>query len=268
MDEITMFAEIKPAPPEEDGGSGPIRLRARARLEEALGAPGGGRRDFSRRAAGLGRFRGPVLLAGAAAAVATCAAIVVPAVLPAGSAGPLVTAAWAVQRNTNGTVTVTLKDVFDLSGLQQALANDGVPARVITVATDPATYTGPLAAAHPVNRTTVSGCFYPATGSYFASAPVQQAVVTQVATPPGTDITALYEIDPAAMPPGSVLLIQGVVLRGQGPQTGIGRAAAAVTELSSFPSPAVLASDSLPPTCTWRVIATFPLPVLPGSVRK
>jgi hypothetical protein len=265
MDEITMFSAIKPAPPEE---AGPIRQRARARLEGALGGPDGRRRGLGRRAAGPGRFRRPVLLAGAAAAIAVGAAIVVPAVLPARSGGSVVTAAWAVQRNSDGTVTVTLKDVFDLSGLQQALASDGVRARVITVATDPATYTGPLMAANPVNRTTMSGCFYPATGRYFAPAPVQQAVVTPVATPADTDIAALYDIHPAAMPPGSVLLIQGVILRGHAPQAEVDRAAAAVTELASFPSPAVLASDSLPPACTWRVIATFPLPVVRGSVKK
>jgi hypothetical protein len=191
---------------------------------------------------------------------------VVPAVLPAGGAGSLVTAAWAVQRNADGTVTVTVtvKDVFDLGGLQQALASDGVPARVITVATDPAAYTGPLVAANPVNRTTVRGCFYPATSASFEPAPVQQAVVTQVATPAGTDITALYDIHPAAMPPGSVLLIQGAAIGGPGP-----RAAAEVSELASFPAPAVLTGNSLPPSCTWRVIARFPFRLLSrGSVKK
>ena len=247
MDEITMFAEIRPAPPEE---AEPIRRRARARLEEALS----GRMRRSR------SYRRPVLLAGAAAAVAIGAAIVVPAVLPAGGGGSVVTAAWAVERNADGTVTVTLKDVFDLSGLQQALASDGVPARVITVATDPATYTGPLVSADPVRRTTVSGCFYPATGSSFAPASVQQAVVTRVVTPAGTDITALYQIDPAAMPAGSVLLIQGAAIGGQGP-----RAAADVAELASFPAPAVLAGDSLPPSCTWQVIARFPFRLVQGQ---
>lgn len=264
MDEITMFTAIRPAPPAE---AEPTRQRARIRLEGALGATGGRRRGSDRRRAGLGRFRfrRPVLLAGAAAAaVAACAAIVVPAVLPSGGAGSLVTAAWAVQRNADGTVTVTLKDVFDLGGLQQALASDGVPARVITVGTDPAAYTGPLVAANPVNRTTVSGCFYPATGSDFEPAPVQQAVVTQVATPVGTDVTALYDIHPAAMPPGSVLLIQGAAIGGKGP-----RAAAEVSELASFPAPAVLAGTSLPPTCTWRVIAQFPFRLVSrGSVKK
>jgi len=267
MDEITMFAAIRPAPLAE---TEPIRQQARARLDAALQGPprraarryGSSPRPGGRRRPG--RFRRPVLLAGAVAAAAACAAIVVPAVLPAGGAGSLVTAAWAVQRNTDGTVTVTLKDVFDLGGLQQALASDGVPARVITVATDPAAYTGPLVAADPVTRTTVRGCFYPVTGSSFEPASVQQAAVTQVATPVGTDITALYDIHPAAMPAGSVLLIQGVAIGGQGP-----RAAADVSELASFPAPAVLASDSLPPGCTWQVVARFPFPLLPrGSVTK
>jgi hypothetical protein len=262
MDEITMFTALRPAPPEEVE---PTRQRARIRLEGALGAPAGKRRGSGRRDAGLGRFRfpRPVLLAGAVAAAAACAAIVVPAVLPAGGAGSLVTAAWAVQRNTDGTVTVTLKDVFDLGGLQQALASDGVPARVITVATDPAAYTGPLVAANPVTRTTVRGCFYPVTGSSFEPASVQQAAVTQVANPVGTDITALYDIHPAAIPAGSVLLIQGVAIGGQGP-----RAAADVSELTSFPAPAVLASDSLPPGCTWQVVARFPFPLVPRQHAK
>jgi hypothetical protein len=257
MDEITMFTEIRPAPPEETEA---VRERARARLERVLGAPDGKRRGFGRQGAGTGRFRRPVLLAGVAAAAAVCAAIVVPAVLPTGSGGSVVTAAWAVQRNSDGTVAVTLKDVFDLGGLQRALADAGVPARVITVATNPPDYTGPLEAANPVNQTTVSGCFYPATGSSFAPAPVQQAVVTRVATPAGTGITALYDIHPGAMPAGSVLLIQGAAIGGQGP-----RAAADVAELASFPAPAVLAGDSLPPSCTWQVIATFPFKLVTGG---
>jgi hypothetical protein len=111
--------------------------------------------------------------------------------------------------------------VFDLGGLQQALAGAGISARVITVATNPATYTGPPVAVNPANRVTVSGCFY------------------------------------QAMPAGSVLLIQGAAIGGQGP-----RAAADVSELASFPAPAVLAAGSLPPSCTWSVIATFPFTLL------
>jgi hypothetical protein len=129
---------------------------------------------------------------------------------------------------------------------------------------DPAAYTGPLAASDPVNQTTVRGCFYPATGASLEPAPVQQAVVTQVATPAGTGVTALYDIHPAAMPPGSVLLIQGAAIGGPGP-----RAAAGVSELASFPAPAVLTGNSLPPSCTWRVIARFPFRLLSrGSVKK
>jgi hypothetical protein len=241
MDEITMFATLRPADPAEPE---PIRRQARARLEGALGKPTGSARSRRRR---------PVLLVGAAAAVAVCAAIVVPAILPTGGTGPTATAAWAVERQPDGTIAVTLNDVFDLGGLQQALNEAGVPARVITVATNPANYTGPLVASNPTDRVTVSGCFYQATGSYFEPAPVQQAVVTRVANPAGTAIQVLYDINPQAMPAGSVLLIQGAAIGGQGP-----RAAADVSELASFPAPAVLASDSLPPSCAWSVIATFP----------
>jgi hypothetical protein len=262
MDEITMFATIRPAPLAE---AGPIRQQARARLDAALQGPprrpgrgyGASTRPGERRR--LGRYRRPALLGAAAAVVAVGAAIVVPAVLPAGGGGSVVTAAWAVQREPDGTVTVTLKDVFDLGGLQQALDGAGVPAKVITVPTNPADYTGPLAAVNPVHQVTVSGCFYPTTGSYVAPAPVQQAVVTRVVNATGTGLQALYVIHPSAMPAGSVLLIQGVAIGGQGP-----RAAADVSELASFPAPAVLASDSLPPGCTWHVVARFPFRLIQG----
>jgi hypothetical protein len=261
MDEITMFTTIRPAPLAE---TEPIRQQARARLGVALQGPPrrAGRRYGSSPRPGerrrLGRYRRSALLGAAAAAIAVCAAIVVPAVLPAGGSESVVTAAWAVQREPDGAVTVTLKDVFDLGGLQQALDGAGVSAKVITVQTNPADYTGPLAAVHPVHQVTMSGCFYPTTGSYVAPAPVQQAVVTRVVTPAGTDIDGLYVIHPSAMPAGSVLLIQGVAIGGQGP-----RAAAEVSELASFPAPAVLASDSLPPGCTWHVVARFPFRLVP-----
>jgi hypothetical protein len=267
MDEITMFTTIRPAPLAE---AEPIRERARARLDAALqGPPRRPGRRYGRRYGSsprlrerrrLGRYRRPALLGAAAAAVAVCAAILVPAVLPAGGSGSVVTAAWAVQREPDGAVTVTLKDVFDLGGLQQALDGAGVPAKVITVQTNPADYTGPLAAVHPVHQVTVSGCFYPTTGSYVAPAAVQRAVVTRVVTAAGTDIEALYVIHPSAMPAGSVLLIQGLAIGGQGP-----RAAAEVSELASFPAPAVLASDSLPPGCTWQVVARFPFRLIQGQ---
>jgi hypothetical protein len=261
MDEITMFTTIRPAPLAE---AEPIRQQARARLDAALQGPPRrpGKRYRSSTRPGerrrLGRYRRPALLGAAAAAVAVGAAIVVPAVLPAGGGGSVVTAAWVVQREPDGTVTVTLKDVFDLGGLQQALDGAGVSAKVITVPTNPADYTGPLAAVNPVHQVTVSGCFYPTTGSYVAPAPVQQAVVTRV-TATGTGIEALYVIHPSAMPAGSVLLIQGVAIGGQGP-----RAAAEVSELASFPAPAVLTSDSLPPGCTWQVVASFPFRLIQG----
>jgi hypothetical protein len=263
MDEITLFTTIRPAPLAE---AGPIRQQARARLDAALqGSPRrAGRRYGSSSRPGErrrpGRYRRPALLGAAAATTAVCAAIVVPAVLPAGGSGSVVTAAWAVQREPGGAVTVTLKDVFDLGGLQQALDGAGVPAKVITVQTNPADYTGPLVAVHPVHQVTVSGCFYPATGGSFEPAQVQQAVVTRVINRPGHAISTLYVIHPSAMPAGSVLLIQGVAIGGPGP-----RAAAEVSELASFPAPAVLASDRLPPGCTWQVVARFPFRLVQGQ---
>ena len=71
-----------------------------------------------------------LLLAAGASAAAAAAAIVVPAVLPGRDAGSLVTAAWAVQHNQDGTVTVTFKQARDAAGLQRYLRTHDVPAYV------------------------------------------------------------------------------------------------------------------------------------------
>jgi hypothetical protein len=55
---------------------------------------------------------------------------VVPAVLPGRDSGSLVTAAWAVQHNQDGTIAVTFKQAKDAVGLQRALHEEGVPAYV------------------------------------------------------------------------------------------------------------------------------------------
>jgi hypothetical protein len=55
---------------------------------------------------------------------------VVPAVLPGGDAGSLVTVAWAVQHNPDGTVAVTFKQARDAAGLQRYLRAHDVPAYV------------------------------------------------------------------------------------------------------------------------------------------
>ena len=97
MDEITMYTALRPRAP---GNAGELTGAARQRLAGEFGTPRGGRRRPGRRR---------LLLAAGAIAAAAAAAIVVPAVLPGRDAGSLVTAAWAVQHNPDGTVAVTFK---------------------------------------------------------------------------------------------------------------------------------------------------------------
>jgi hypothetical protein len=82
-----------------------------------------------RRVPGLPVGRWPKLaLAGAAAAAAAAAAIAVPALLPGGAG---TARAWAVDRNPDGTVTITVNaELKDPSGIQHALDAAGVPAVV------------------------------------------------------------------------------------------------------------------------------------------
>jgi hypothetical protein len=122
MDEVSIFTALRPAPPAD---AEKTRQRARLRLDAAItaaGSPGSAR--------ALRKRRRPVVLSAAAVAAAACAAIVVPAVLP-GSTGSFATPAWAVQRSSDGTITITIrKTLSDQAGLQRALRADGVPAYV------------------------------------------------------------------------------------------------------------------------------------------
>ena len=121
-DEITMVTALRPDPPAD---AEQIRQRAGRRLEVALtaAAPYRAVRPSRRR---------KVIFGAAAVATAAGAAIVVPAVLP-GSAGPLVTRAWAVTRGPDGAVTVTFpfrRALRDQAALQRTLRADGIPAYV------------------------------------------------------------------------------------------------------------------------------------------
>jgi hypothetical protein len=121
MDEIRMVTALRPGPPAD---AEKIRQRARRRLEVALAGAGPYRRG------GLSRYRRRLVLGAAAAAAAVGAVVAVPAVLP-GSAGSIVTKAWAVTRSPDGTITVTIKQTLrDQTALQRALRAEGVPAYV------------------------------------------------------------------------------------------------------------------------------------------
>jgi len=116
MDEIAMYTALRPPAP---GNAGELTGAVRRRLAGEFSTP---------RRARPGRRR--LLLAAGAIATAAAAAIVVPAVMPGQGAGSLVTAAWAVQRNPDGTIEVTFKQAGDAAGLQRALRAEGVPAYV------------------------------------------------------------------------------------------------------------------------------------------
>jgi hypothetical protein len=84
-------------------------------------------------AARSGPRRGRLILAGAAAA-ALCTAVAVAPVLPGGgpgsSTGPARLAAWAVVKQPDGSVMVTLNEIDDPARLQQTLRADRIPAKV------------------------------------------------------------------------------------------------------------------------------------------
>lgn len=156
MDEISMFATLRPEPP---GDGGTAVVGARARVTAVLDSP-------PARASGTRTGKGRVVLAGGLVTAAATAAVVVPATLP-GSAGT--PRAWAVGRNSDGTVTVTVDEVFhDLAGLQQALRAKGVPAVVAVIPWKTSSVRGGIEA--------VQACgYYPLDR---APAAVQRAVVT------------------------------------------------------------------------------------------
>jgi hypothetical protein len=222
VDELTLFTGLKPPPPDDPAG---MLARARTRLDPSLGAPAGRtvagsgpparsgpdsgraiRRSVVRSWTALGpRHRRRRLALGlAAVAVAACAATVVPSVLLGGGMP-----AYAVTRNPDGTVRVTISDIVDAAdaaGLQDALRAEGIPALVWAGSTDQAPADNP-------------DCQAPA--SNLEPPAIQKAVISDYPTtvPRGSTNMVVtgtagrgpgwvgYIIQPAAMPHGSVLYI-------------------------------------------------------------
>ena len=209
MDEITMFAELRPAPP-ADGDADAIRAAVRGRvtsfLSESDPAAHGWRLRSRRSSAGPRRspVRRRLLLGGALVAAATAAAIVVPAWLP-GAGDTVMAKAWAVERNGDGTITIQVSQQFnDPAGLQRALAADGITAFV----TMNREITG-------VNATGTAYSYDACDYLNLDAAPpaVESAVVTDGNNTPMGPQSILahwtWIIDPAALPAGSALLIPG-----------------------------------------------------------
>jgi hypothetical protein len=206
MDELNLFTDLRPSPGQVDVAG------ARDRL---TGAIAGGPAQHGRRTKRM-------VVAGGMVAVAAAAAIVVPAVLPRGGGSDftgVAKAAWTVDTKPDGTVTLTVQQVFsNLDGLQRALRADGIPAIVEVVPWKITSSHGGVQA--------IQACGY---ARYISRSsepkPVQSAVIThpQVKTiyayaGKNYSITKVsskgpdpfsWIIHPGAMPRGSVLFIMG-----------------------------------------------------------
>ena len=216
MDEISMFAELRPAPPAEadaDAIRAAVRRRVTSFLSESDPTAHGWRLRSRRASAGPRRspVRRRVLIGGGLVAAATAAAIVVPGWLP-GAGDTVMAKAWAVERNSDGTITIGVSQQFnDPAGLQQALAADGITAFV--------TMNREITGVNPKGTAySYDACDYLNLDS--APPAVQSAVVTdnnafvtQRNNTPMRPLSFLanwtWTIDPAGLPAGSALLIPG-----------------------------------------------------------
>ena len=184
MDEISMFTMLRPSAPAD-----PLAAReaTRQQLDDVFRAPAetAAVRPQARR-------RHRMLAAGGVIMAAAAAAIVVPAVLPSSATGTFVTKAWAVERQQDGTVTVSYNAVAnDPAGLQRALRADGIHAFVLVTPMKSAYVKG-------MGKVFYAACNYPSLDREPPS--VKQAVV-------GVAPNGGWTISPSAMPKRSSLLI-------------------------------------------------------------
>ena len=190
---------------EQGHAEGAQPARPRRAGPHALAGPGR-RAKLAASAAARQWGRRPVLAGGlTAAAAATAAAALVltsgPAAVPGqhgttGRTRTVVTAAWTVRENADGTVTIYLRQYFDPAGLRQTLRADGVNA-ILRSIPDASRRVGKVTTNYPA-------CKYAATND--APPAVQQAVVGNVTYySPSLGLYAV--IHSGAMPPGSALLL-------------------------------------------------------------
>lgn len=229
MDEIGMFRVLRPEPGSLDVSG------ARERLTDAISHhPGAWSRP---------RRRIRFTLIGGLVAAAAAVAVVVPSLLPDG--GSFTGRAWAVDRQSDGTITVTVKQEFrDPAGLQRALRADGVLTYVRMV-----TF---VRAATGSGLVTKQTCAY--TSLNGAAVAVSHAVISYIGSS-GTSDKPLTEkawaIHPGAMPRGSALLFQASFSR----------------EVTIIAAPVVLLSGKLPaclPVVTNQRARASARPGLPG----
>jgi hypothetical protein len=212
MDEMKLLEDFRAAVARPEDA---VLARARARVLATDFRRSGGWSGSARR-----RVRWPQLAVSGAAIAAL--AVTLSIVLPGGADGTFATKAWAVERNPNGTVTVTVDQQFqDPTGLQRALREDGVSAFVQVNSTVDGPQGGELA------------CSYAHLDK--APAAVQMAVITSSPAPVSADrpAEATWTIHPSAMPPGSSILFADWVS----------------SAFSVLMDPAVLSTDTAP-LCT------------------
>jgi len=198
VDEITLFADLKPDPPGETTG---MQARARARLSGALSRPQPASARPRRRRLALGL---------SAVAVAACAATVLPSVLLGSGGAP----AYAVTRNPDGSVKVTISDIVDAAdaaGLQNALRAEGIHARVYVGSTDKAPDGNPYCQA-PASNLEPRAVQLAVVSDYPKTVPRGGIEMVTKGTADKGPGWVGYIIQPAAMPPGSVLYISRMFL--------------------------------------------------------
>jgi hypothetical protein len=205
MDQITLFTAVRPAAPADDDMA-TICERARERVTAEY------RRPPRRR-------RRTIAVALSGAGLAAGAAVLVIAAFPGGNARPgapagsrsgvgsFVTAAYTIQRNPGGTVTVTIRQMLgNPAGLQQALAKDGVPALVRYI---------PYKTVTRRDHGHTDTAAYPAC-EYQGGLPTEPRSITNKAILPPPSHTGssntpppwVFTIHPSAMPKGSVVYIE------------------------------------------------------------
>jgi hypothetical protein len=220
MDEITLVAALRPDAPDETQLN-QTRAAARRRLVAASRQHPASTHPLSRWPASrwpASRWLASGLVAATAGAVAI-AVLLASGGTPAPRQTTVVTAAWTVRENTNGTVTVRIQQFEDPARLQQVLRDDGINAfagsamRLIRTTYKHSTYFYP-------------SCKYQLPPRNEAPRAEQAAVVT----PDGKDGENGWTIHPSAMRPGSALFLTAALSK----------------DASVVMTPVVLTNDTLP----------------------
>jgi hypothetical protein len=203
MSDITALRELRPAPPPAELAEMRMAARERFVAETCTGTHAGTAPKPAHP-----RWRRPALAGGlvAAAAASAAAGLVLTNSLwsapgqgqPAGHARTVVTTAWTVREDADGTVAIYLQQYANPAGLQQTLQADGINAIVL-----PTPYTLQPGPRKPI---AVPTCNYVTINDREPLA-VQSAVLTvgRQALP------ALFIIHPAAIPTGSALFLTFMV---------------------------------------------------------